>query len=238
MKPNKQLLQVLAPYGKWQHAKGLQIVDEIAAKEMKANFEKIFSREIPIYIGHPDEHSQPRKTEQVGRIEKIFLVKNGIVVCANYNEQSYKKILSGEIKNLSPRWEMQPLADGTYRPIRLVSVGLTNNPNIKGSGEIIDVNVKQNSQQRLHDIEKFSLLNAKTNSLFCKAKKVQMHLEKLANKISTISVQKQLNKFNKTNQTTCVKEISKKAIDISLKTGMPYSKAFAKLRKEINVNSK
>jgi hypothetical protein len=35
-------------------------------------------------------------------------------------------------KFLSPRWQMHPLGDGTFEPVRLLSVGLTNHPNIPG----------------------------------------------------------------------------------------------------------
>jgi len=35
-------------------------------------------------------------------------------------------------KYLSPRWAMKPLGDGVYQPVKLLSVGLTNRPNIPG----------------------------------------------------------------------------------------------------------
>ena len=34
MKFDREILQVLCPYGKWRHAKGMQIVDEESAKKM------------------------------------------------------------------------------------------------------------------------------------------------------------------------------------------------------------
>ena len=75
MKPNKQLLQVLAPYGKWQHAKGLQIVDEIAAKEMKANFEKFFHAKFQSTSDTLTNIRNHAKLNKSDELKKSFLLK-------------------------------------------------------------------------------------------------------------------------------------------------------------------
>ena len=54
---------------------------------------------------------------------------------------------------MSPRWEMQSLGNGMYRPVRLVSVGLTNNPNIKGCGIIIDTLPQQRISEQQQDFK-------------------------------------------------------------------------------------
>lgn len=139
---NNTLIQVLSPYGNWNHQKGMQVVDKIAGDKMRANFPSIIGqklfRKIPVYEGHPDDDCKKTKRAiAVGYVEKIVPLNDAIVAIIKYDEASYKNILSGKFSAMSPRWQMESLPDGTYRPVKLISVGLTNNPNIPESGKIL-----------------------------------------------------------------------------------------------------
>lgn len=135
MKSDRELLQVLCPFGEWPHAKGMQVVDEESARKMKRAAAWSAAVGIPIYVGHPDDEGI--RAEAVGRIKRICPTNDGIAVVAAYPQKTYEKIVRGEFSAMSPRWRMQKLGDGRYRPVKLLSVGLTNNPNISESGKIL-----------------------------------------------------------------------------------------------------
>ena len=126
-------LQLLAPFGEHEHFKGIQLVDEIAADKMIAKVRRFFARKIPVYIGHPDEHGE--NAEPLGFVCNLYKAKCGIVAAIEYNNRflASNEVFSG----LSPRWRMEPLRDGRFRPVQLISVGLTNKPNIERSGELL-----------------------------------------------------------------------------------------------------
>lgn len=233
MKARNNLLQVLSPYGNWAHVKGNQLVDEDAALAMVKNSERLFAREIPIYIGHPDENSQRCKHKRVGKVEKIFRTKHGIIVSALYTDEVYKKIISKEIKAMSPRWEMQKIDNDCFRPIRLVSVGLTNNPNISGSGEIIDVkatSISNASHSRTLDFAKS--FQKSCNKLLLKTKSTQSRLGQLTLELRQKSIKRRLEKLNpkKAQKSESFQELSMRAKEISLESGESYTKVFAKLK--------
>ena len=92
MKRNNTLIQVLSPFGNWAHAKGNQVVDALAADRMKSASEGFFPREIPIYVGHPDEKSTRCKDKRVGVVRKIFKAEDGILVEAQYDDATFEKI--------------------------------------------------------------------------------------------------------------------------------------------------
>ncbi len=141
---SNECTQVLSPLGNFQHCKGMQVVDEIAANNLIKNSYKIIKHfgihKIPIYKGgHPDDHSNDKsklKSYIVGYVKKIFLKDKKICCRVSYSEEGY--ILHNKYK-MSPKWVMEKLDTyNDYRPEKLISIGLTNKPNIKGSGEIIN----------------------------------------------------------------------------------------------------
>ena len=135
-----EILQLLCPYGNWPHQRGMQVVDETAAVKMRENFLWSFARifgGLPIYIGHPDDGGKRAEMRPVGRIERIFATPQGIAICARYSEEAFIKIANSELKSLSARWQMRDLGGGLFRPVRLISAGLTNNPNIPQSGAVL-----------------------------------------------------------------------------------------------------
>ena len=134
---NRELLQVLCPFGIWNHPRGKQLIDEKSAQKMK-NAEMFLFRKIPIFVGHPDENINV-KAIVVGWIKEICITKGGIAILAAYSQKAYDDILSGKLRAMSPRWKMERISGGVFRPVDLLSIGLTNEPNIPSSGKIIEI---------------------------------------------------------------------------------------------------
>lgn len=103
---------------------------------MRAKLKGIFAAKVPIYENsHPDETSMSKdelKSLEVGFVKDLILADNVILMVSKYKKKAYREIKNG--RKLSPRWEMESLNNGEYRPIRLISVGLTGIPNIKECG--------------------------------------------------------------------------------------------------------
>lgn len=232
MNNNNNLLQVLSPFGEWKHSKGNQIVDEIAAKKMIHNSQKLFAKKIPIYIGHPDENNAHCTDKKVGEVERILKTPKGILISARYNNDSYSKIKTGKISALSPRWEMEHINDNNYRPIRLISVGLTNNPNISTSGKIIDVfDISEQQQHKiLLDINRVKNC---CSTLINKTKQSNKKIEKLITNIRKNNVIQRISEINNNNyihNKASLKDLSEEAKKISQSSGEAYTKVFARLR--------
>lgn len=159
MKFEKSIVQILSPYGEWPHKLGMQLVDERSLEKMKraARFSTLVGCGIPIFIGHPDE-SPRSKAVPVGKISRIFGLGDGIAVEAKYSDEAFRKISEGKLKSMSPRWRMEKLPDGKFRPVKLISAGLTNNPNIPDSGRIVksreDAATKARCSAKIKEIKK------------------------------------------------------------------------------------
>ena len=249
MKRNNTLIQVLSPFGNWAHAKGNQVVDGLAADRMKSASEGFFPREIPIYVGHPDEKSARCKDKRVGVVRKIFKAEDGILVEAQYDDATFEKIKSGEIRCMSPRWEMDKIGDGEFRPVRLVSVGLTNNPNIAGSGRIIRAALPKIGARLAESGVKISGAAREFGMLGRRLAASAKHLDEISGEIAKRRLEKNLEIFAGTpgansetegcnsRTDTNFKAVSDEAVKLSLSTGEPYTKTFAKLRKQKTINN-
>lgn len=129
-------VQILARLGKHPHPRGMQVLDKRSFKEMRAKLRWIFATKVPIYENnHPDEIPMPKdelKSLEVGFVKDLILTDNVILMVSKYKKKAYREIKNG--RKLSPRWKMESLNNGEYRPIRLISVGITDIPNIKECG--------------------------------------------------------------------------------------------------------
>lgn len=132
----KTCIQILARLGNHSHPQGMQVLDKKSFKKMRAKLKGIFAAKVPIYENsHPDETSMSKdelKSLEVGFVKDLILADNVILMVSKYKKKAYREIKNG--RKLSPRWEMESLNNGEYRPIRLISVGLTGIPNIKECG--------------------------------------------------------------------------------------------------------
>lgn len=87
---------------------------------------------IPVYRSHPDSESFPDALDKTtyGTVEKVYAGNRGVMARIAWGNEFHrlpKHML------FSPRWRMNRQADGTFRPVELISVGLTHNPNIGGT---------------------------------------------------------------------------------------------------------
>lgn len=129
----------LAPYGQWDNAHGMQEVRKEDAETIVRNFadERPALREIglPFYIGHPDHPSftdRYKDTKAYGRIRSVQAREDGLYAEVFFNEAGRELVAQKAFHGHSVNWSVVP--DGrksrTYHPVRLKSVGFTNEPQI------------------------------------------------------------------------------------------------------------
>ena len=225
----KEMLQLLCPFGNWPHANGMQVVDEEAAQKMRKNFARSFAGifgGLPIYIGHPDDGGRA-KARAVGRIERICVTPRGIAVCARYGEEAFFKIASGELKNLSARWRMQNLGGGFFRPVKLISAGLTNSPNIPRSGEILEARAPLNFRMAEMPSLKNSLNEIAKKASACAEAAARISAE--AARIKNESIDAGIARLGQRPQAF---ELAAMALRRSKETGEDYAASFAKIRRK------
>ncbi len=236
MKFDKEILQVLCPFGEWNHSRGLQIVDEESARLMKRSATWSSISCIPIYIGHPDENPSIKRPKIVGKIKKIHRTQDGIVVVAAYTSEGYNNITSGKFSAMSPRWQMANLGNGRFRPTKLISVGLTNNPNIPDSGRILSVSnnlasLKDATKNGIGISKRITMCSEKIRNISAKTKKIKVEL-------SSLQLSERLAQRNESSKSVSERKINaRRLVDIarerSVRLGEPYTKSFATVKKEI-----
>ena len=136
----------LTPKGAFPNPRGLQVVDDTSISTMVEGFNSLAARVqrlfrgLPIYEGHPDDPEWAKnhpgaKADAVGRIKELQGREDGLYARVAYNDAG-KTMITGEAapySNQSPRWGMVPITyqgKKAFRPVVLMSVGLTNQPNI------------------------------------------------------------------------------------------------------------
>ncbi|MDR3316677.1 MAG: phage protease [Puniceicoccales bacterium] len=131
----------LVDYGEHPHRLGLQVVTKESAEKMARTFHSLMRRlarkfrGVPVYIGHPDDmnfrgQAGHGDTKAYGWVQSLEARDDGLWVCIRWSRKGLEILENAHFKFLSPRWEMQSLGDGHFAPKALLSVGLTNYPNI------------------------------------------------------------------------------------------------------------
>ncbi len=133
----------LTPYGEFPNSNGLQICDHTAADRMVKHFHSLTGRVgrlfrgLPIYVGHPDYapvgDEYPDKTVY-GHINALEARPDGLYGKPDWTTEGKSMVNEKDFLYPSPHWRMEPVfgRPHAFRPVRLVSIGLTNNPNIQG----------------------------------------------------------------------------------------------------------
>jgi len=92
---------------------------------------------VPFYIGHPDVSALAREypdRKAYGWIQAVEARAEGLVAKVKWSDEGRTLLEQGHYKFLSPYWEADEIASEQgrkiFRPKRLISVGLTNQPNI------------------------------------------------------------------------------------------------------------
>ncbi|MDR2432228.1 MAG: phage protease [Puniceicoccales bacterium] len=128
----------LVNFGEYFHPKGIQLFDSLSAGKIVDSFHSLRGRlmrkfqGLPIFIGHPDDPEFGSKNNRVyGRIENIKVEDNALWILVKWTDIGQELFRNGILRHLSPRWLTTPTQDGKLSPKRLLSVGLTNHPNIR-----------------------------------------------------------------------------------------------------------
>jgi hypothetical protein len=133
----------ISPFGDFPHARGVQRMDRIAAETMARNFESERQQKaerfvgVPFFAGHPDVPQRAAEfTDQRahGWVQQIEPREDGLWGRVEWGDTGRELLKNKHFKFLSPFWGVQPIGQVNgrplFRPVELVSVGLTNEPNI------------------------------------------------------------------------------------------------------------
>lgn len=129
----------LSPYGTFEHPDGKQTISRMDAercvKSTKTLLFLLKLRKIPVYIGHPDDPRFQGQPEHMnpnvyGFVKSLQANEQGLWARIEWSAAGQELIDNGIYTHLSPRWQMQKASDGTYHPVKLISVGLTRKPNL------------------------------------------------------------------------------------------------------------
>jgi hypothetical protein len=131
----------LVNYGQYSHRLGIQVVSRESAREMADKFSTLWSRlarkfrGVPVYIGHPDDaefsgQAGHGDTRAYGWVQQLDARDDGLWIRIRWSPAGIELLHNAYYKFLSPRWEMKKLDGNMLRPNNLLSVGLTNCPNL------------------------------------------------------------------------------------------------------------
>lgn len=129
--------QQITPWGQFPHALGKQNLTRANGEAMVTAFNSLAGRlknafrGVPIYVGHPDvdPKSYPDK-RRYGRIDALEARPDGLYAKPAWNDLGTKNLSEGYYAYPSGVWAVQREKDGSISPKELLSVGLTNWPNI------------------------------------------------------------------------------------------------------------
>lgn len=143
---------LISPLGDIKNGDYIQRIDSVAAMKLKQNCNRVWSRirntfgnACPVYYEHPDHEdlkeipNEPDKTPY-GKVRSLEVLKDGIY--ANIEWLAGFGELPRHLQ-ISPRWNADMITDKIGRPVRLVSLGLTRNPNIKDTSFVNSTTAKE-----------------------------------------------------------------------------------------------
>lgn len=128
---------LLAPYGDWPNALGMQRFHRTDAESIVhefGSFANSVTRMIglPFYVGHPDHplfSDRHRDTKAYGRIKALEAREEGLFGNVEWNKYGKELIEAKCYHGHSVNWKMKPQGN-VFRPVSLKSVGFTNEPNL------------------------------------------------------------------------------------------------------------
>lgn len=143
---------LISPLGDFKNGDYIQRIDSVAAMKLKQNCNRVWSRirntfgnACPVYYEHPDHEdlkeipNEPDKTPY-GKVRSLEILRDGIY--ANIEWLAGFGELPRHLQ-ISPRWNADMITDKIGRPVRLVSLGLTRNPNIKDTSFVNSITAKE-----------------------------------------------------------------------------------------------
>jgi phage I-like protein len=168
----------ISPYGDFRHKKGIQRVDKRAGEAMVNNFQSLSAKlarrfgGLPFYIGHPDypeaAKDYPDK-KAYGWINELQARDDGVYARVDWSTPGKEMLANAHYKFCSPHWNADKPAiengQKIYRPSELVSVGLTNEPNLPVNPLANETEADENEplMNRTELIQIFGLANDATD---------------------------------------------------------------------------
>ena len=129
----------VSPFGRFPHRVGIQVFDRQAANAIVSLFNSARDRlarlwrGLPIYIGHPDLDPKTYPDHRkYGSVQQLEVRDDGLYAQARWSRAGREIVNDEHFDFPSPLWNMEPVPReaGAFRPVELISVGLTNRPNI------------------------------------------------------------------------------------------------------------
>jgi phage I-like protein len=128
----------ITPYGEYPNEYGTQVVNKEYAQDVVDAHNSLLGklgrlfRGVPVYRGHPDARPDIWPDDRrYGRYNALEARNDGLYGKPAWNSLGTENIKEGFYVYPSPAWHFKSLGDGKIAPTRLVSVGLTNLPNIR-----------------------------------------------------------------------------------------------------------
>ena len=132
----------IAPLGNHAHAQGLQRVDAVCVAQMANRFNSFRARigrmfaGVPVFEGHhdsdPEKYPNGRSFGWVTELQDRGL--EGLWARVKWSDEGRRLVKSGQYKFVSPLWTGREIARENgkivYRPDQLLSLALTNLPNL------------------------------------------------------------------------------------------------------------
>jgi hypothetical protein len=129
----------ISPFGEFPHPDGLQKFQRANAEKMVAEFNSLAGRMarlfrgLPVFAGHPDVDPESYPDDRrLGKITALEVRDDGLYGKVQWNNLGEENLREGYRPFPSPAWRAPRRTDGTIDPVELISVGLTNSPNIRG----------------------------------------------------------------------------------------------------------
>ncbi len=129
----------VSPFGRFPHRVGMQVFDQQAAEGIVRFFNSArermarWWRGLPVFIGHPDLDPKTYPDHRkYGSIQRLEVRADGLYAQARWSRAGREIVNDEHFDFPSPLWNMEPVPHeaGAFRPVELISVGLTNRPNI------------------------------------------------------------------------------------------------------------
>lgn len=129
----------------------IQVLDRPGSERLAASFNGLFGtlqrafKSAPVYVGHPDlaKHAPESgaalgNMTPVGAVGRLEARDDGLYAQLNLFDEGQAAVANEGMKKLSPLWIVETMGTPTAgdpircRPVRLISVALTDRPNLSG----------------------------------------------------------------------------------------------------------
>ena len=131
--------RMIIPFGEYDHRRGLQILGRREAegvvrqfRGLKTKLANLF-RGLPVYVGHPDvpaAREPGADSKAYAWVRKMEILPDGLALVPSWSPAGRELIENGHYMYFSPVFRGAPSGGRRHHITELISVGLTNMPNI------------------------------------------------------------------------------------------------------------